>query len=96
MTSAKFLTLITSGTGSTWVAPSSVTNITVLHVINNTGQTLEFRRSGDTSATFQLPDGLAYSFRGLSNSNQLEFRRADLSSSPLTAYAEAELEHEQF
>jgi hypothetical protein len=94
MTEAKFLTLITSATGTAWQSPASVGNITVLHVINNTGQTWEFRRSGDTAAVFQLPDGLAYSFRGLSNSNQLQFRRADLSNTTLTAYAEAELEHD--
>jgi hypothetical protein len=95
MTNAKFLKLITSATGTDWVAPASTSNITVLHVINNTGSTWEFRRSGDTVATFQLPDGLAYSFRGLSNSNQLEFRRADTSGTQLTAFAEAELEHDQ-
>jgi hypothetical protein len=92
MTEAKFLKLVTSATGTTWVAPTSITNVTVLHVINNTGATWEFRRTGDTSNTFQLPNGLAYSFRGLTNANQLEFRRADTSNTQLTAFAEAEQE----
>lgn len=93
MTSAKFLKLVTSTTGSTWVAAPSAAPVTVLHVLNDTGTDLEFRRSGDTSATFVLPDTFAWSFRGLTNSSQLEFRRVDTTNTPVSAYAEAELEH---
>lgn len=90
MTNAKFTPLITSSTGSTWVSGSNVSPATVVHVLNNTGTTIEFRRQGDTASTFQLPTGMAWSFRGLTNSNQLQFRRSDTSNTTVTAWGEVE------
>lgn len=93
MTNSKFLSLSSNTTGSTWNSFSSVTPATVLHVLNNSGTTLSFRRSGDTSAEFQLPTGIAWSFRGITDSAQLQMRRTDLSNSSVTVYAEVEFEH---
>lgn len=93
MTSAKFIKLETNSTGTTWVSAADINPATVVHVLNNAGTNLEFRRQGDTSATFVIPDTFAWSFRGISNSNQLQFRRADTSNTPVTAYGEVELEH---
>ena len=93
MTSAKFIKLITNSTGTTWVSGADVSPATVVHVLNDTGADLEFRRQGDTAATFVLPDTFAWSFRGLTNSNQLQFRRADTTNTPVTAYGEVELEN---
>lgn len=91
-TDAKFIPLITSGTGTTWVSGANVSPATVVHVLNNTGTTITFRRQGDTAATFELPTSMAWSFRGLTNSNQLQFRRADTSNTPVTAWGEVEFE----
>lgn len=93
MTSAKFIKLITNSTGTTWMSGADVSPATVVHVLNDTGTDLVFRRQGDTDATFVLPDTFAWSFRGLSNSNQLQFRRLDTTNTPVTAYAEVELEN---
>lgn len=93
MTSSKFLSLSSNTTGTTWNSFPSVTPATVLHVLNNTGTTLSFRRSGDTSAEFQLPTGIAWSFRGITDSSQIQMRRTDTSNSSVTAYAEVEFEY---
>jgi len=90
MVSAKFTPLITNTTGTTWVSGENVNPASVFHVLNNTGTTLEFRRQGDTGALFQLPTNMAWSFKGLTNSNQLQFRRADTSNTPVTAWGEVE------
>lgn len=93
MTSSKFLSLSSNTTGATWNTFTSIKPATVLHVLNNTGTTLSFRRSGDTSAEFQLPTGMAWSFRGLTDTAQIQMRRTDVSGTSVTVYAEAELEH---
>jgi len=93
MTNSKFLSLSSNTTGTTWNSFSTVNPATVLHVLNNSGTTLSFRRSGDTSAEFQLPTGVAWSFRGLSDSSQIQMRRTDTSNSSVTIYAEVEFEY---
>lgn len=93
MTSSKFLSLSSNTTGSTWNSFPSVNPATVLHVLNNTGTTLSFRRSGDTSAEFQLPTGIAWSFRGITDSAQIQMRRTDVDNTSVTAYAEVEFEY---
>jgi hypothetical protein len=93
MTSSKFLSLSSNTTGTTWNTFQSVTPATVLHVLNNTGTTISFRRTGDTSAEFQLPTGIAWSFRGLTDSAQMQMRRTDLSNSSVTVYSEVEFEN---
>lgn len=91
--SATFLSFTTFSAGSsTWVSASAVTPATVLHVLNSTGTNITFRRIGDTGATFILPTSMAWSFRGLTNTNQIQFQRTDLSNTPVTFYGEAEFE----
>ena len=92
MTNAKFLSLTTSGTGSTFSAFPSAAPVTVLHVLNNTGTDMQFVREGDTNSPFTLPTAFAWSFRGLTNSSQIQARRADQSNTTVTLYAEVELE----
>lgn len=93
MTSSKFLSVTTlSADGSTFVAFPSATPVTVLHVLNNTGTSIDFARVGDASAIFTLPTAFAWSFRGLTDSSQIQVKRTDNSNTGVTLYAEAELE----
>jgi hypothetical protein len=87
---AKFLSLETSPTGSTWVPFGSASQATRLSVLNNTGTTLEFRREGEEAAIFQLPTGMAWTFTGIHNAAQINMRRVDQSNTQVTVYAEAE------
>lgn len=91
MTTIKFTPLITSSTGTTWVSATNISPINSINVLNATGTTLEFRYGSDPTATFQLPTNLAWKFEGVTNGNQLQFRRADTSNTPVTAYAECSL-----
>lgn len=90
MTNAQFTSLTTNATGTTWTAFASISPATTVHVLNNTGTTLEFRRSGGTAAVFQLPTSMAWSFKALTNSSQLECRRVDTSNTQVTVFAEVE------
>jgi hypothetical protein len=83
MTNAAFLTSVqTSATGTNFVTfPAYVCD--GVHVINNTGTTLAFKRGSD-SATFELPTGSGYSFYGITNANQLSVKRADDSNTQVT------------
>lgn len=84
MTNGKFLTATSSATGTTWVSFPSAAPVTVVHVLNSTGTDLVFRKSEDNGATFVLPDTFAWSFRGIVNSNQLQFKRVDNSNTTVT------------
>lgn len=96
MIEGKFLTASSSLTGTTWTSFPSAAPVNVVHVLNNTGTDLVFRRSGDTSSTFVLPTSIAWSFRGLTDSSQLQFRRVDLSNTSVTLSSiEAELDFNQ-
>jgi hypothetical protein len=92
MTNAAFLSSVqTSGTGTNFVTlPSSICN--AVHVLNGTGTTLAFKRGSD-SATFEIPTGSGYSFYGITNANQISFKRADDSNTQVTLKSiEAEYE----
>lgn len=78
--------IITSSTGTNWVSGFTISPINALTVINNTGTTLEFRRLGDLNNPCQLPDKTFYTIEGINNGNEIQFRRADTSNTPVTAY----------
>lgn len=90
---AEFISIQTAATGTNWTAfggaDSTDTRFNRLHVINNTGTTLSFRRNGG-GTVFNLPQGLTWSFAIVHLSN-LEVKRTDESNTQVTIYAEAEL-----
>jgi hypothetical protein len=84
MISTKFIQLTTSEEGDEFVAfddlPAHVVNI-----FNGTGTGLTFKNSADTDdGEFELPSGIAYAFRGITNANQLLVKRTDESDTPVT------------
>lgn len=88
----KFLAIESDADGTQWTAFGGVTaddRYNRLHVLNNTGTALEFRRNG-TSDVFTLPDGMAWSF-AIVHLGNIEFRRVDQSNTQVTPSAEAEL-----
>ena len=58
-------------------------------MVNMTGTILEIRR-GSTGYTFPLPANATYTFRALSNVNQLQVRRVDQAATPVVVNYEAE------
>jgi hypothetical protein len=90
---AEFISVQTAATGTNWTAlggaDSADTRFNRVHVINNTGTTLLFRRNG-AGVEFELPQGLTWSFAIVHLAN-LEVKRADESNTRVTIYAEAEL-----
>lgn len=90
---AEFISVQTAATGTNWTAlggaDSAETRFNRVHIVNNTGTTLSFRRNGAGTA-FQLPQGLTWSFAIVHLSN-LEVKRADESNTQVTLYGEAEL-----
>ncbi len=81
------LNLTTSATGSTFVAFTD-TPCNAVDVVNATGQDLEYRRNGD-GLTMYMPDQTSRMIEGITNANQIEFRRIDVSNTQLTFTAEA-------
>lgn len=84
----QFVSATTSAVGATWVALQSLPAQGV-DLLNKTGTTLEFRRTGTPASVMQLPDGVGYSFDGITNLVELEFRRVDLSSAQVTIYGDS-------
>jgi hypothetical protein len=89
MTSSKFFSVSAI---DTFTPLPSAYPITVVHILNNSGVTLSFNRIGDPSAVFQLPTSMAWSFRGITNSAQLQISRSDGTSAPVVVFGELELE----
>ena len=82
MTSAKFTAATTSADGTSFVALNDLP-CHFVHVLNKTGTPLTFKYATD-DGVFVLPDGMAWSFRGLNNANQLSVKRTDESTSQVT------------
>jgi hypothetical protein len=78
----------TSGIENTF-APLPARACKQLTVFNLTGTTLSFKRNG-TGPTFEIPDGVSWMFRGLSDANDLSVMRSDGSGLPVTFKAEWE------
>lgn len=89
---AEFISVQTAATGTNWTALGGVTaddRFNRVHIVNNTGTTLSFRRNGG-GTVFQLPQGLTWSF-AIVHLGNLEVKRADDSNTQVTIYGEAEL-----
>jgi hypothetical protein len=85
---AKFASAQTHGSvGTTYVPFTDLQGIS-LAVINNTGTELQFRRSNDTTPTFELKDGQAWEFPLSANAKEIEVRRTDNSTSQVTVKGE--------
>lgn len=81
-----FLTT-TSTTGTNFVTPSSL-ECELLTVINDTGTDIEYRRGGAGSSMVILA-GQTYQISGITNANQLSFKRKDSRNTQVVIRAEA-------
>lgn len=86
---AALISVATSGSGSTYVAFESVA-CKQLTILNHSGTSLEVLRDG-AGVALDLPDIAYWSFRGLTNANQISLRRADHSGTTVTIKAEVEV-----
>lgn len=77
----------TSTTGTNFVTPSSLA-CELLTVINDTGTDIEYRRGGAGSSMVILA-GQTYQISGITNANQLSFKRKDSSNTQVVIRAEA-------
>jgi len=86
--SAGVLEVQTSATGANFAlfASQACRQLTLL---NDTGTDLEVQRGG-TGQALRVQDGMGYTFRGLTNANQLGVRRVDQSNTQVSARAEWE------
>lgn len=85
--SATILPLTTNATGTTFTAFAAQACI-ALDIVNNTGTTVEYRR-GATGTAMQIPTGAARMVIGITNANQVDVRRTDVSNTQVTMQAEA-------
>lgn len=84
MISTKFIQLSTSEVGSAFVAFADLP-AHVVNVFNGAGTGLTFKNLADADeGEFELPSGIAYAFRGITNANQLLVKRTDESNTPVT------------
>lgn len=81
------MNLTTSATGTTWVAFASQA-CNGLDVINTTGTALEYRRDG-AGLTVYIADSSSRMIGGITNANQIQMRRQDVSNTQVTFTAEA-------
>lgn len=77
----------TAATGSNWTALSSQACFECT-ILNTTGTTIEIRRGGSGTG-LPIPSGNAYTFRAITNANQLSIRRVDTSNTQVAVYYEA-------
>lgn len=77
----------TDATGTAYVSFSSVA-CSSIDLINSTGVAIEVRRGGSGN-TLILKDGQTRRMRGITNANNIQFRRQDLSTTPVLVAAEA-------
>lgn len=77
----------TSTTGATFVAFGSQVCSSV-DVVNNSGADIEIRR-GAAGSTMVIRDGYSRLMQGVTNSNQLQLRRADQANTAVSVSAEA-------
>jgi hypothetical protein len=84
---ATSLPLTTSSTGTQYVAFTSSACI-ALDIINNTGTVIEYRRNA-TGTAVQIATGSARLVTGITNANQVDVRRTDVSGVQVSLQAEA-------
>ena len=85
MTTGGHLSATTDAVGTNWVALSSQA-LKQLTVSNQSGTNLEFRQGG-AGVGFIIPFGAMFTFFGITNANELEVRRADVSNTQVTVTA---------
>jgi hypothetical protein len=86
-TSATIMSVTTAAIGANWTAFASQA-CTSLDLVNNTGTTIEYRR-GAAGVGMPIPTGSARMIIGITNANQIQVRRTDLSATQVTVQAEA-------
>jgi hypothetical protein len=89
MTSGGHLSVTTAATGTNWTAYAAQA-LKQLTVSNQTGVNIEFRQGG-AGVGFIVPTGAFYTFFGLTNANQLEARRVDISNTQVSITARWEV-----
>lgn len=85
--SVTILNLTTAALGSSWTAFSSQ-SCTALDIVNNTSIAIEYRRNGSGNP-MQITSGAGRLVVGITNANQIEVRRVDLSDTQVIIQAEA-------
>lgn len=92
MTSAAFLPSIQTAADGTSFVTLPAMLCSAVHVLNLTGTALSFKR-GSAAEAFVLPASAGYTFRGITNANQLAVKRTDESATRVTLNSmEAEYE----
>ena len=79
---------VSSGTGSSWVVLSSSV-ASQLSILNTNDVDIEVRRSG-TGTGLPVVSNSYWVFRGITNANELSFRRKDQDNASITIYYELE------
>lgn len=77
---------VTAAVGTNWTTFAS-TACSMIDIANVTGTDIEYRRDGAGSG-MRIPDGGSRLVLGISNSNQISFRRVDTSNTQVTVTAE--------
>lgn len=85
--SVSIIAVQTAETGTNYSAFAS-TVCTALDIVNNSGTTIEYRRGG-AGETIRIPNGAARLVLGITNANQIDVRRVDVSNTQVTVRAEA-------
>ena len=75
----------TAATGTNWTTLSTVP-LKAITVSNQTGTTIEVRQGG-AGTGFQIPTATLFTFKGITNANQLSIRRVDTSNTQVTVSA---------
>jgi|GEM_PF-3252944 hypothetical protein len=86
-TSATIMSVTTAAVGANWTAFAAQA-CTSLDLVNNSGTTIEYRR-GAAGVGMPIPTGSARMIIGITNANQIQVRRTDLSATQVTVQAEA-------
>ena len=86
-TTVTITNLTTAAVGTTWTAFGSLA-CELLTVINDTGTDLEFRRNS-AGLTMVILTGQTYQISGITNANQLSFKRKDSRNTQVVIRAEA-------
>jgi len=86
-TSAVIMSLTTAATGSNYTAFSSQT-CNSLDIVNSSSVAIEYRR-GATGNAMTILSGASRLVVGITNANQIDVRRTDLSNTQITIPAEA-------
>jgi hypothetical protein len=76
-------TVTTSATGTTFVPLASEGQATEIHLINDSGTSIEVRLGGEGD-TFDVATGVGFTIDGVKALSQVEVRRSDTSNTQVT------------